>query len=700
MSRSIRRLSLLAITSASLLAGCDDPHRPPVATDGIYAAEEGAPLTGPSAAPATEIVTDFLRTVGRDRELAALDVTVDRVDPRTGRTHIRIEQRVDGVRIVGGYIKATLGTQGELLHVIDRLATVPASPLPPPRISDADAVAQAKAHLGIAPDVRFHRAPTAEQIAYVDDAGQLRAGYLVETWQSQKNLLHHTIVDGGGKVFAVESRTNGDRYNVFIEDPGKGPQTVVDGPGAGNAESPAGWLAGAQTTRDIRGNNVRAYLDADNNNAPDPGGASVLGGEFLAAANLGAQPSTEPNRDVAVQNLFYLNNVVHDVLYRAGFDEAAGNFQVDNFGRGGNGNDAVNAEAQDGGGTDNANFATPADGSAPRMQMYLWTGIGPDARFDVTAPSSLAGSYGGNAATFGGALGATALSGQLALANDGTGVTSDGCESLGNSLSGKIALVDRGSCDFTVKVLNAQKAGAIGVIVANNVGTTEYFAMGGSNRRITIPSMMIGFGDGQLLRSQAGVSGGMRAEASSALMLDGDLDADIVFHEYGHGLTWRMIGNMSGPIAGALGEGSSDTLAFLLNGDDAIGEYSYSSPIGIRRFRYEGYPNTYSAVTGGGVHNDGEIYAAIMWRLRGLYLGAGLTADALLVDWVQSMNYIPSSPSFENMRDGLLQSVDPSRTCLVWRAFAAGGVGVGSKATVRGSRVTITESFTLPAACQ
>ena len=64
-----------------------------------------------------------------------------------------------------------------------------------------------------------------------------------------------------------------------------------------------------------------------------------------------------------MQNLFYLNNAIHDILYRHGFDEAAGNFQIDNFGNGGEGDDPVRAEAQDGGGTDNANFATPPDGS-------------------------------------------------------------------------------------------------------------------------------------------------------------------------------------------------------------------------------------------------------------------------------------------------------------------------------------------------
>jgi hypothetical protein len=78
--------------------------------------------------------------------------------------------------------------------------------------------------------------------------------------------------------------------------------------------------------------------------------------------------------DAAVTNLFFWNNTIHDVLYGYGFDEPSGNFQVNNYGRGGVGGDDVQAEAQDGGGTNNANFSTPAmDGGRPRMQMYLWT---------------------------------------------------------------------------------------------------------------------------------------------------------------------------------------------------------------------------------------------------------------------------------------------------------------------------------------
>ena len=79
-----------------------------------------------------------------------------------------------------------------------------------------------------------------------------------------------------------------------------------------------------------------------------------------------------------VTNLFYYNNIMHDFSYALGFTETARNFQTNNYGRGGTGNDSVRAEAQDGSGTNNANFATPPDGSRPRMQQYLFTSPNPD----------------------------------------------------------------------------------------------------------------------------------------------------------------------------------------------------------------------------------------------------------------------------------------------------------------------------------
>ena len=151
--------------------------------------------------------------------------------------------------------------------------------------------------------------------------------------------------------------------------------------------SPFGWhdtdgVAGPEYTR-TRGNNVHAYTDTNNNDQPDPGsdpdgGAGLV---FDFPIDLTQAPSTY--RPAAVTNLFYWNNIFHDVMWHHGFDEAAGNFQVNNYGNGGLGNDDVRAEAQDGGGTNNANMFTPVDGQRPRMQMYIGTAANPDTDGDL-----------------------------------------------------------------------------------------------------------------------------------------------------------------------------------------------------------------------------------------------------------------------------------------------------------------------------
>ncbi|MBS1152278.1 MAG: protease-associated domain protein, partial [Myxococcaceae bacterium] len=543
----------------------------------------------------------------------------------------------------------------------------------------------------------FHAEPTVERVAIATSAGQLQTGFLVETWTTRGNQLHLTLVSGDGRVLDVENRTNSDSYNVFPNSPTAGAQTVLAGPGAGNAQSPAGWLSGAQKTTNIVGNNVNTYLDTDANNAADPGGASVTTGDFLTTASLTTQPSTSSNREVAIANLFYLNNVAHDALYAAGFNEASGNFQTNNFGKGGRGADAVKAEAQDGSGTDNANFATPRDGQAGRMQMYLWNGVG---THQLATPG---GDYLAAGAEFGPAFTATGVSGNIVLATDATGAANDGCEALTNAaqVAGNIALADRGVCSFTVKVKNAQLAGATAVIVANNAGDS-LMSMGGTDTTITVSSLFIGQSDAAALRAALPTTGTARLSPTAPLMRDGDVDADIVFHEYAHGLTWRMIGRMSGAVPGAIGEGMSDVFAILMNEDDRVGEYSFSNSIGIRAAPYTNFPRTFSSVTGTEVHYDGEVYGAIGWQLYLNYTAAGISKQTLLADLVDGMHYTPAGPYFETMRDGILQSIAArgvGRQCLVWSAFAKYGVGVGAKTRLQGSKVVPTESFARPATC-
>ncbi|MEQ1787714.1 MAG: M36 family metallopeptidase, partial [Acidimicrobiales bacterium] len=104
--------------------------------------------------------------------------------------------------------------------------------------------------------------------------------------------------------------------------------------------SPEGWIPDGQN--ETLGNNVDAHLDLNADNiadTPRPQGSPSRVFDF--SFNSASEPTTY--REATVTQLFYFNNWVHDRMYDLGFTESAGNFQTNNFGRGGNGNDAVQA---------------------------------------------------------------------------------------------------------------------------------------------------------------------------------------------------------------------------------------------------------------------------------------------------------------------------------------------------------------------
>jgi hypothetical protein len=184
-------------------------------------------------------------------------------------------------------------------------------------------------------------------------------------------------------------------YEVFdypLESPNHGARTISVNPynrflptGMGTGTTNGWHNDGTTDYTTTRGNNVYAQEDINNDDLPgqSPNSPTL---EFSFPYTKGTATAVG-NRDAAITNLFYWNNVLHDVLWRYGFDEPSGNFQKSNMGKGGLGNDYVIADAQDGGGIDNANFYTPIDGTSGRMQMYLWSNAGtplyqPDGDFD------------------------------------------------------------------------------------------------------------------------------------------------------------------------------------------------------------------------------------------------------------------------------------------------------------------------------
>jgi choice-of-anchor B domain-containing protein len=176
-------------------------------------------------------------------------------------------------------------------------------------------------------------------------------------------------------------------------DPSKGDSELHVNPSQIGGANTLGWHATSlsQEYTDTRGNNVFAQENSANSDDMPPNGyrpTSQSNTELLFdfPMNFDTDPAAGTNLDATVTNLFYMNNIMHDVLYTYGFDEVSGNFQENNLGRGGSGGDAVVANAMDGSGSNNANMYTPSDGSNPRMRMYRWDYVG-----NIDQPSSLDG---------------------------------------------------------------------------------------------------------------------------------------------------------------------------------------------------------------------------------------------------------------------------------------------------------------------
>ena len=566
------------------------------------------PATGAPADLALAYATSHAASFGVSAGHAKSLYVAKELPLTNGGTAVHLGQRVDGLRVRDANLAVVVAADGRIMSAAGHLVSGTAGGTSSvARLTARAALDAAAARQGATasralkeaevrtsarrefPNVygvgnAADRPVLTELVWYPSDQGRrIQLAWLTDI-ESSGQAWWETVVD-------AQTGTVLDRLSRYAH---AGPEGTVtreqhpEAPGATRQVTPftgldGSWVSGTTTS----GNNVNAYLDrndddANNEYQPTTPGAGdpsyqhfnyTFTDAWRTTANLDSLAALDADRDAAVTQLFYYTNVMHDWLYAHGFDEASANFQVNNFSRGGSGSDPVLAEAQDGWdfgcvndmGTqdtgddlpirclNNANFGTPADGSSPRMQMYMW------------APT----------------------------------------------------------------------------LVPWNP---------------TMPYR------------------------------DGDVDGDVIAHEYGHGVSSRLVGGGAlgyngGDQRGALGEGWSDVVSYLKWDDAVVGEYvTGNATTGIRAVAYDNSTldfQDYDTNSGSG-HGNGQIWATVLYDIRAQIPG-GVHAMADLV--LDGMKSTVQNPTFINARDGLLATDAAgggTNRCLIWSAFAGRGLGTAS----------------------
>ncbi len=523
----------------------------------------------------------------------------------------------------------------------------------------------------------------------------------------QANTAYYNVIP-----YPYENRFVG---NIAVE---TNPWTKV---GNLNNATTYGWHFDSTSNYNFtRGNNVYAYDDSlkkDASGRTDTSTTNFPTLTFKRNLDITQPPTTTVNRQFSTDNLFYWNNIMHDLFYQYGFTESAGNFQQSNLGRGGIGGDPVFAENQDGGGYDNANFATPPDGQNPRMQMYLYSPA--SNLININSPSSIGGSYyarESNVSPYNLMKKVGARVGNVIFYNDSatSTTTHNACKAPVNNISGKIAFIYVSGCAYTTQIKNAQLAGAIAAVICNKAGSQ--LTMNGLDTSITMPAVMVDSATGRLIATQLTAGNTVNVSIYTAISFDGALDNGIVTHEYAHGISNRLTGGPNNCTCLAnkeqAGEGWSDYLSLMMttNWSTALltdgsksrthACYAYSqisAGNGNRAYPYSTNmtinPHTYAdLLKNGEVHYTGEVWCSALWDMTwniiqqvgsissNLFNANNSGGNVIALQLVMNgLKLQPCSPGFLDSRDAILAAdsilFNSTYHCAIWNAFARRGMG-------------------------
>jgi extracellular elastinolytic metalloproteinase len=250
---------------------------------------------------------------------------------------------------------------------------------------------------------RFTRPVRVKDVLFPMGEGQFVPGYYMELWIQGYPAFSYVIdkVDAPDILFR-KNLTSSIAFKYRVHNTGDALFRPEDGPAPGSPH-PSGKPNGFQaptipeklieiesllpgkpwlppTATKTRGNNCIAFADlkpGEGRGSGDVDGTVTAARTFDTKYNHAKSSADAKNLQASIVGMFFHVNWLHDRWYEAGFDEASGNAQQDNFGLGGVDGDPILAAGNHFSGTDNANMSTPADGSSPHMHMFRFDGPNP-----------------------------------------------------------------------------------------------------------------------------------------------------------------------------------------------------------------------------------------------------------------------------------------------------------------------------------
>jgi extracellular elastinolytic metalloproteinase len=352
-------------------------------------------------------------------EVDALDAAKVYATATTGWEHVQFLQRIDGIAVHRGNVRVNLDARGGVINVAGEYFPGLAVNASMPVVSAEAALHAAATGIGLTgqvPEVLSREAagerrtvfaaggeylePTEVRLLYFPDAaGRATLTWEVVVWEDVTGYdnQYRVLIDAvtGEALFrrllTLYMPTGpADAHGLVFDcsDPDNCVQT--DEPFAGDTiASPSHWVADGQS--ETVGNNIVCRSDYRGNNDdlnnPKADGGNQLDFDHVFQDSYANGGSFFDDTDPGIVNGFYWGNVIHDHWHALGFDEAAGNFQDDNFGNGGLGGDHVNVDVQDSASIslirNNANWNPTNDGTPPRTNYYLWTNPDHDGAFDA-----------------------------------------------------------------------------------------------------------------------------------------------------------------------------------------------------------------------------------------------------------------------------------------------------------------------------